>query len=45
MVGVPNGFFCMVIYLAVKLRTASEALIICVIVLVGLDVGEDASEG
>ncbi len=45
MVGVPNGLFSMVIHLAVKLHTASEALITDVIVLVGLDVGEDSSEG
>jgi hypothetical protein len=35
----------MVIYLAVELGAASEALITGVIVLVGLDVGEDSSEG
>ncbi len=45
MVGVPNGLFCVVIHLAAELRTASEALITSVIVLVGLDVGQDLSEG
>jgi hypothetical protein len=35
----------MVIHLAVELRAASEALITGVIVMVGLDVGEDLSEG
>ncbi len=45
MVGVPNGLFCVVIHLAVELRAVSEALITNVIVLVGLDVGEDSSEG
>ncbi len=45
MVGVPNGLFCVVIHLAVELCAASEALITGVIVLVGLDVGKDSSEG
>jgi hypothetical protein len=39
------AFFCVVIHLAVELHAASEAFITNVIVLVGLDVGEDSSEG
>ncbi len=45
MAGVPSGLLCMVIHLAVELRAVSEALITSVIVLVGLDVGKDSSEG
>ena len=45
MIRIPNILFCMIIHLAVELCAACEAFITDVVVLVGLDMGDDLGKG
>jgi hypothetical protein len=42
---VPNGLFCIIVHLSVELCAACKAFITSVVILVGLDVGEDSGKG
>ena len=42
---VPNGLFCIIIHPTIELCAACKAFITIVVILVGLDLGEDSGEG